>query len=403
MNENVSNNETQENIYKKINDINENISFFSKNYFSLKKIGNIKKEMKKKSNDLRKFYNIKNTIFKEMLTKQNSLIYNELVKYMGKYFFGPSGKVTEKYKLLKDYYEEKSSQLNLNSKISAGTLDYFSMLSTYDSYSQRINSTKQQILFSSNNLSVARSGFDMIDQNAMSKNKLFNKHKNFVNINIKNVKNFYNYKTSQNMDDMRKNEKKNILIKKIKINMDKNNNNKEISKDNNESNNINNNTLKIKKINSKNNLSYKSVSPKNTILERYSKQSILKELKQKLKYMEPYNYHPLSSFQNEKENDSKIRKRIKIKDNLSKKIKSIIFLNRNSIIDLSYLKKNKIKSSYERNAKRIIFEKSLSDMLFDNSEISYFTHSKIPTLQSIKLSKKKENLKKKIHFNIENE
>ena len=406
MNENVSENETKENIYKKINDINNNISFFTKNDISPKKIMNIQKEIKKRTNDIRRYFNIKNSIFKEMVTKQNSLIYNELVKSMGKYFFGPSGRVTEKYKLLKDYYEEKDLQMNLNNKICAGTLDYFSLLSTYDSYSQRINSTKQQILFSSNNLSVAKSGFDMIDQNAMSKNKLFNKHKNFVNINIKNIKNIFNNKMNINMNintvDKRKKERKNLIIKKIKINMDENN---EISKDNNESINIKNTNIKnsILKTNKTNDFSHKSVSPKNTIIERYSKESIIKELKQKLKYMEPYNYHPLLSFQNEKENNSKIIKRIKIRDNLSKKLKPIIFLNRHSVIDLSFLKKNEIKSKNERNAKRIILKKNLSDMLFDDSDISYLTRSKIPSLHSIKLSRKKENLKKKKNVIAQNE
>ena len=408
MNENVSNHETKENIYTKINDINNNISFFTKNDISPKKMTNIKKEMKKRTNAIRRYFNINNSIFKEMVTKQNSLIYQSLVKSMGKYFFGPGGKVTEKYKLLKDYYEEKDLQMNLNNKICAGTLDYFSLISTYDSYSQRINSTKQQILFSSSNLSVARSGFDMIDQNAMSKNKLFNKHKNFVNINIKNIKNFYNNNMNIKTEDKRKKERNNIIIKKLKINMDENN---EISKDNNESININNtnnnsntkNNIKKNKINTTNDFSYKSVSPKNTIIERYSKESIIKELKQKLKYMEPYNYHPLLSFQNEKENNSKILKRIRIKDNLSKKIKPIIFLNRHSIMDLSFLKKYEIKSKNERNAKRIILKKNLNNMLFDDSEISYLTRSKIPTLHSIKLSKKKENLKIKKHFIVENE
>ena len=154
-----------------------------------------------------------------MQSKRNSLIYQELVKNMGKYFFGPNGKVTEKYKFLHDYYEEKDLKMGLNSKISAGILDYFSLQTNFDSYTQRINSTKEQLLFSSRNLSVARSGFDIIDQNALSKSKLFNRNKNFVNLNIKNVKNFYRNDINLTNDTNRYKK----IIPKIKINFDEEN------------------------------------------------------------------------------------------------------------------------------------------------------------------------------------
>jgi len=219
MNENLSKYENKESINKKIFDINNNISFFNKNSFAVE-FTNIKKEIKKRSNTLKRYFNIKNTIFKEMQSKKNSLIYQELIKYMGKYFFGPNGKVTEKYKLLRDYYEDKEMNIGFNSKIIAGTLDYYSLLSDYDSYSQRINSTKEQLLFSSRNLAVAKSGFDIVDQSALSNNKLFNKKKNFVNLNIRNIKNIYNSNSSinQSNDTFRNNGGKNKPLKKLKLN-----------------------------------------------------------------------------------------------------------------------------------------------------------------------------------------
>ena len=396
MNENLVKYEKKENIMNKIKDINNNILFFNDKNFS-SKFTNIKKEIKNRNSDLRKYFNIKNTVFKEMQSKQNSLVYQELVKNMGKYFFGPNGKVTEKYKFLHDYYEEKEFKMSLNSKICAGTLDYFSLLSSYDSYSQRLNSTKEQLLFSSHNLSVARSGFDIVDQNALSKSKLFNKNKNFVNLNIKNVKNFYRNNSNSNKESNRNINIKKIIIPKIKINNEENN------KTNIDDKNIHrfkltknkNNLLKNRQINLINELTYKSISPTNSIIERYSNESIIKELKQKLNYIDPYNYYSLST-SHKKINFEEKKKRvsllpeINIKEDLHEKIKPILYLNRNSIIDLSFLKKIKIRSKNDRNAKRIILKKNLSDRFFDKSD---FVYSKLPSIQNITLAKSKEKLK----------
>jgi hypothetical protein len=403
MNENLSEHEKKENLLQKIKDINDNISFFNNKNFNYKST-NIKKEIKNRSNVLRRCFDIKNTVFKEMQSKHNSLIYQELVKNMGKYFFGPNGKVTEKYKFLHDYYQEKDLKMGLSSKISAGTLDYFSLLSNFDSYTQRLNSTKEQLLFSSRNLSVARSGFDIIDQNALSKSKLFNKNKNFVNLNIKNIKNFY--RNDIHLTNETNTYKK--IIPKIKINF--NEENKTSINNINEKNKylklrrIKNNILKENQTSLTNELSYKSISPKNSILERYSNESIIKELKQKLNYLDPYYKFSLYSSDNkvnfeEKKKKIKILPEINIKESLKERIKPIVFLNRNSIIDLSFIKKYKINSKNDRNAKRIIMKKNMSNMIYDSKPD--FSHSKLPSLENITLSKKKEKLKNKRNFVFE--
>ena len=90
--------EKKESFNKKIFDINNNISFFNKNNNFEVQFTDIKKEIKKRSNTLKRYFNIKNSIFKEMQSKNNSLIYQELVNNMGNYFFGPYGKVSVKYK-----------------------------------------------------------------------------------------------------------------------------------------------------------------------------------------------------------------------------------------------------------------------------------------------------------------
>ena len=404
MNENLSKYENKESINKKIFDINNNISFFNKNNFVVK-FTNIKKEIKKRSNTLKRYFNIKNTIFKEMQSKKNSLIYQELIKYMGKYFFGPNGKVTEKYKLLRDYYEDKEMNIGFNSKIIAGTLDYYSLLSDYDSYSQRINSTKEQLLFSSRNLAVAKSGFDIVDQSALSNNKLFNKKKNFVNLNIRNIKNLYNSNSSinQSNDTFRNNEGKNKPLKKLKIKI-----NSEIK---NEKMNDNEN-LNLYKLNDdilkKNNVELSvslsiPKSPKKTILERYSNDLKIKKLKQKLKYFNSYNDSQSSSSYNLKEINKTVnilRKR-NLENDIRKRIKPIIFLNRNFVMDLSFLKKTEIKSKNERNAKILIRKGNINNILFEKSDLTSLSNIKLPSLKNITLSKRKEKLKNGRHFVIE--
>ena len=362
--------EKKENTFQNIKAIKKNILFFNKNNFKLN-LTNIKKEIRNRSNFIRKCMNIKNTVFEEIILEKNSLVYKELVKNMGKYFFGPNGKVTENYKFLRDYYDKKDINVGSNKKINVGILDYFSLISDANSYTQRLNSTKKQILTSSRNLSVARSKFDLVEQKALSLNKLFNKNKNFVNLNVKNIKRFY-------MNDG-----------KSTVNVGRNKKLKNNFKDN-EKNQINES-------------SYKDTSPKNTILERYSNESIIKELKQKLNNMDPYNFFALTSSYNKLNINETKRKRkrkllpeINIKQNLIQRIKPIVFLNRNSIIDLSFIRNN-IKSKNDKNAIGIIQKKNLADMMFDKSDLSF---NKIPNMESITLSKKKEQLKNRREFSF---
>ena len=395
--------ENKENINKKIFDINNNISFFNKNKNFEVQFTDIKKEIKKRSNTLKRYFNIKNSIFKEMQSKYNSLIYQELVNNMGNYFFGPYGKVTEKYKFLRDYYINQDMKMGFNSKILAGTLDYYSLLSDYDSYTQRINSTKEQLLFSSRNLAVAKSGFDIIDQSALSNNKLFNKRKNFVDLNIKSIKNLYtNFNSNKSTDTLGKNEKKKQIKKiRIKINPEIKND----TMDNNQNlkhNQFNNSILKKNNIETLESLSMHK-SPQKTILERYSNDLKIKELKQKLKYMYSYNDSQSSSSKKSSNEIRKINilKKRNVENYLKRKIKPIIFLNRYSVMNLSDLKKNGIKSNNERNAKKLIRKKNLSDILFDKSDLTYLSNTKLPSLESLTLSKRKEELKNKRHFVVE--
>ena len=258
-------NENKRNYTKEID--KNNIQGLSKKDI-MPKYTNINKEIKKKASDLRKCFNIKNSIFKEMQSKNNSLTYKELMSYLGKYFFGPNGIVTEKYKFLRDYYEERNLKIGLSNRIYAGTLDYFFILSHYNSYSQRLNLTKEKLLSLSNNLAIASSAFDKVNQKAINKVRHNKNNKNYVLLNIKNsfsagknmAKNNNINNNSKDNSQINKindgnNSKSNIVINKLHLNNTNNciTNNLTINNKKNENKDVQNST---KYFNSQNSLNY---------------------------------------------------------------------------------------------------------------------------------------------------
>ena len=167
------------------------------------KYKNIIIEIRKRRNNMRKYFNIKNTIFKEMQSKQNSLAYRKFVSDLRKYFFGPNGIVTNKNNILKSYYEDKNLKIGINKKICTGTLNYFYQVTPKNSYTQRINISKEKLLNLSGNLAVSNSNIDAIIQKALYASKFVKNDKNYVKLNIKNAfptkeKNIKNYTRKKN-------------------------------------------------------------------------------------------------------------------------------------------------------------------------------------------------------------
>ena len=95
-----------------------------------------------------------------------------------------------------------------------------------------------------------------------------------------------------------------------------------------------------------------------------------------------------------------LRKR-NLEKKIRKRIKPIIFLNRNFVMDLSFLKKTEIKSKNERNAKILIRKGNINNILFEKSDLTSLSNIKLPSLENITLSKRKEKLKNGRHFVIE--
>ena len=150
-----------------------------KNQIFLPDYKNIGEEIAKLKKQFRNLFEIKNTIFKKMITKENSTIYKNFIKGFGKYFFGPFGIVTQNNKFLRDYYFKISA---LNKKIFAGRLDYYDHMNKFNRYKQRKNIAHKRILSNSKNFIVITDKDNVYSAKAKIPKRLTN-NKDFVSLN----------------------------------------------------------------------------------------------------------------------------------------------------------------------------------------------------------------------------
>ena len=93
-------------------------------------------------------------------------------------------------------------------------------------------------------------------------------------------------------------------------------------------------------------------------------------------------------------NIKKINQELNIKERLGRRIKPIVFLNRNSIKDLSFIKNIHLKSKNYRASKKMVTKKNVDDVIFDElKNVSFINSTRLPSLQSITLSKQREHLR----------
>lgn len=166
---------------------------------------NIKQEMDKFKKQFRNFFEIKNTIFKDMLTKKNSTTYQNFIRGFGKYFFGPFGLVTQRNKFLREYYFSRSA---LNVKIYAGRLEYYDYINKYNRYLQRKHNANKRLLSISKNYAVVNDKNDIYSMKAITSKKFVKGKKNYVSLNrqkyrpslteITEIKNFSKLKMKKN-------------------------------------------------------------------------------------------------------------------------------------------------------------------------------------------------------------
>ena len=139
--------------------VKENAGHTSK-YFHLKKkeilpeYTNINKKINYHIKQLRSYFDIENTIFKEIKEKQ-AVAYSRFKKGMRMYFFGPKGTVTQKNIKLKKFYEKKEKKkVDLSAKIYAGRWEYYDDSIKYNSYMDRLKTNRKRLLNMGGNFST---------------------------------------------------------------------------------------------------------------------------------------------------------------------------------------------------------------------------------------------------------
>ena len=115
----------------------------------------IDSQIQKKIVQVRDLYGV-DPIFKEMQSP-NSYTMNIFRKGLKQLFFGKEGIVTKKNVLLKNYHKSFESKLDINSKIYAGSLDYYDFLSKHDHFLDRLKNSRRKILEINGNFSISNS------------------------------------------------------------------------------------------------------------------------------------------------------------------------------------------------------------------------------------------------------
>ena len=179
-----------------------------KNRILLPDYKNLKKEIIEVKTKFRNFFDIKNTIFKDMITKYNSTTYQNFIKGFGKLYFGPFGIVTRKYKFLRDFYFRDA----LNDKIFAGKLEYYDKdyIINFDKYQQNLKESKKKILSLSKNYAIVTDKDDIFSLKAITSKRLYNRKKNFVSLNRQRYKGYKSFLTEINETPERKKEIKSL-------------------------------------------------------------------------------------------------------------------------------------------------------------------------------------------------
>jgi len=164
-----------------------------KNRILLPDYKNLKKEIIEVKTKFRNLFDIKNTVFKEMITKNNSTTYQNFIRGFGKLYFGPFGIVTKKYKYLKNFYFRDA----LNDKIFAGKLDYYDKeyIINFNKQQQNLKESKKKILSLSKNYAIATDKDDIFTMKAITSKRLYNRKKNFVSLNRQRYKGYKSFLT----------------------------------------------------------------------------------------------------------------------------------------------------------------------------------------------------------------
>jgi hypothetical protein len=164
----------------------------------------IDSQIQKKIVQVRDLYGV-DPIFKEMQSP-NSYTMNIFRKGLKQLFFGKEGIVTKKNVLLKNYHKSFESKLDINSKIYAGSLDYYDFLSKHDHFFDRLKNSRRKILEINGNFSISNSNQEKMhaayvkfEEKRRKKNLLLKRpNNNSTDINFFNKTNYKSNNTDTN-------------------------------------------------------------------------------------------------------------------------------------------------------------------------------------------------------------
>lgn len=133
--------------------IDENVESSKKKFFASKKkeilpsYTNIRDKIESGRKDIKSNFNIKNSLFKEIQSK-DLVVYTNFAKNISRYFFGPFGIVTEKNINLKKYHEQKVTKrkTELDDKIYAGNWLYLDENPKYVRFIARLKNNRKKLL-----------------------------------------------------------------------------------------------------------------------------------------------------------------------------------------------------------------------------------------------------------------
>jgi predicted nucleotide-binding protein (sugar kinase/HSP70/actin superfamily) len=88
------------------------------------------------------------------MQSKNSFAMSLFKKGFRQMFFGPKGIVTRKSAELRSYHKSFESKFDLNTKIFAGSLDYYDYLSGYNSFFERLKNSRKKMLKINGNFTI---------------------------------------------------------------------------------------------------------------------------------------------------------------------------------------------------------------------------------------------------------
>lgn len=251
----------------------------------------IESQIKKKIVNVRDLYAI-DPLFREMQSV-NSFAMSLFKKGFREMFFGPKGIVTKKSSELRSYHKSFESKIDLNTKIFAGSLDYYDYLSDYNSFFERLKNSRKKMLKINGNFTITNNMQEKMHAAYLEYEKKREKYKKKKKLLLKKQKN--------NSINASKHNKNNQEIKTVDI------------KSNTKTNFYNKTDTKIR--NMKNTILFNKMSKSNKMLTTQNLFLIYKKNSENINKLKPLYKMNFTTYKNINNNSLKARKNSIVSEN----------------------------------------------------------------------------------------